>query len=226
MGEYGDRFAIVTSFQAEGMVLLDMAARANPGVRVLTLDTGRLPEETHELMDRVRERYRIGIEIFAPDHREVERMTSLHGTNLFRREPVFRKLCCQIRKVRPLDRGLQGVSAWATGLRREQSEERAGIAKVEQSSGRLKLSPLADWTAAQVEEYVAANDLPRHALAARGYRSIGCAPCTRAIQPGEPERAGRWWWEEGMSKECGLHAAPGGAMKRAVDALLGDILNG
>jgi phosphoadenylyl-sulfate reductase (thioredoxin) len=222
---YGDRFSVVTSFQAEGMILIDMAVRVDPKVRIQTIDTGRLPEETYQLMDAVRERYRVGIEIVYPDNRELERMTMLHGVNLFYREPLFRRLCCHVRKVRPLDRALRGIDAWATGLRTEQSEERASVAKVAQSAGRLKLSPLADWTLSEVEGYMSANGLLRHPLAAKGYRSIGCAPCTRAVQPGESDRAGRWWWEEGMSKECGLHAAPSGTLRRSLDVLLDDILS-
>lgn len=222
---YKDRFSIVTSFQAEGMILVDMAVRVNPNVRIQTIDTGRMPEETYQVMDAVRERYRVAIETIYPDHRELEKMTALHGINLFYREPVFRRLCCHIRKVRPLDRALGNVDAWATGLRAGQSEERAGVEKVAESAGRVKLAPLADWTAAQVEDYLTAHDIIRHPLAAKGFRSIGCAPCTRAIQPGEPERAGRWWWEEGMSKECGLHATPQGTVKRALDVLLDDIIS-
>lgn len=225
LDRYQDRFSIMTSFQAEGMILIDMAVRIRPNVRIQTIDTGRMPEETYQVMDAVRERYRVAIEILYPDHRELERMTVRHGINLFYREPVFRRLCCHVRKVRPLDRALQQLDAWATGLRAGQSEERAGVEKLDQSGGRVKLAPLADWTAAQVEEYFITHDLIRHPLAAKGYRSIGCAPCTRAIQPGEPERAGRWWWEEGMSKECGLHVTPEGTVKRALDVLLEDIIS-
>jgi phosphoadenylyl-sulfate reductase (thioredoxin) len=219
-----ERFAVVTSFQAEGMVIADMAVRIDPKVRVVTIDTGRLPEETHELIDAFRERYRVAVEVVVPDAGEVERMVALHGVNLFRREPVFRKLCCHVRKVRPLDRVLGELDAWATGLRRGQSEERQSVEKVQHTHGRLKLNPLADWSAEQVEDYVSRNGLLRHPLTARGYSSIGCGPCTRAVKPGEPERAGRWWWEEGMSKECGLHAAPDGTVRRAMDVLLSDIL--
>lgn len=221
---YGRQFAIATSFQAEGMVLVDMAARLDPSVRVFTLDTGRLPEETYQMIDTVRDRYGISVEVVCPDAGEVERMTTRHGVNLFFREPGLRKLCCQVRKVRPMERKLGELSAWAVGLRREQSAERADTAKAEMVGERLKLSPLADWTAAQVAEYLSEHDVPRHALYARGYTSIGCAPCTRAVQAGEPERAGRWWWEENMSKECGLHVSPDGRLRQALDVLLDDIL--
>jgi phosphoadenosine phosphosulfate reductase len=221
---FGPRFAISTSFQTDGLVLIDMAARIDPAVRVFTLDTGRLPQETYDAMEAVRERYGVQVEVVAPDAAEVERMTTLHGVNLFYRDPALRKLCCHIRKTRPLERKLAGLEAWAVGLRREQSAGRAHVPKVETADGRLKLSPLADWSAAQVEEYVERNAVPRHPLTARGYPSIGCAPCTRAITPGEPERAGRWWWEDDASKECGIHVTPTGQMRRDLDVLLEDIL--
>jgi thioredoxin-dependent adenylylsulfate APS reductase len=221
---YGSRFAISTSFQADGLVLVDMAARVDRSVRVFSLDTGRLPQETYDVMDAVREKYGIRVELVSPDAGEVERMTTLHGPNLFYRDTALRKLCCHIRKTRPLERKLAGFDAWAVGLRRDQSAERASIAKAEYTAGKLKLSPLADWTSAQVEEYVARHDVPRHPLSQRGYPSIGCAPCTRAVAPGEHERAGRWWWETDGSKECGIHVTPEGQMRRAVDVLLEDIL--
>lgn len=221
---YGRRFAIATSFQAEGMVLVDMAARIDASVRVFTLDTGRLPEETYQMIETVRDRYGIRVEVVYPDAGEVERMTTRHGVNLFYREPALRKLCCEVRKVRPMERKLAELGAWAVGLRRGQSAERADTAKAEMVGQRLKLSPLANWTAAQVEEYLRRQDVPRHALYGRGYTSIGCAPCTRAVRAGEPERAGRWWWEENMSKECGLHVSPDGRLRQALDVLLDDIL--
>jgi len=221
---YGSRFAIATSFQTDGLILIDMAARIDSSVRVFTLDTGRLPQETYEAMDAVRDKYGIRVETVFPDAGEVERMTALHGANLFYRDAAFRKLCCHVRKTRPLERKLAGFDAWAVGLRREQSEERASLARAEMVDGRLKLSPLADWTAAQVQEYLERNDVPQHPLTARGYASIGCAPCTRPISSGEHERAGRWWWESDGSKECGIHVTPEGQMRRTLDVLLEDIL--
>ncbi len=217
---YGSEFAIATSFQKEGMVIVDMAYRAtlSAGCRVFTLDTGRLPEETHQMMETVRERYGIAVEIVAPLPEELERMVSVHGANLFYRSAELRGLCCEIRKVRPLRRKLAGLKAWATGLRREQSETRADVRKVEEVDGRVRLSPLADWTSEQVDRYVRENGVPVHPLYERGYTSIGCAPCTRAVAPGEDERAGRWWWEQQDRKECGIHFAADGKVERKRDA--------
>ncbi len=212
---YGDSFAIATSFQKEGMVIVDLATRIAPDLRVFTLDTGCLPEETHRMMETVRERYGIGTEIVTPDAHEVQEMVSIGGQNLFYESVESRRLCCDIRKVRPLERKLSTLRAWATGIRRDQSETRAQTPKVELSATPVKINPLADWTAAQVEEYTRANRVPVHPLYARGYTSIGCAPCTRAVEPGEDQRAGRWWWERDASKECGIHFDPDGELRRA-----------
>ena len=208
------------------MVIVDMAARINPQVRVITLDTGRLPAETYEMMETMHERYGIRVEAIAPRKDEVEAMTRLHGPNLFYRDDALRKLCCEIRKVRPMDALLQGLKAWAVGLRRSQSESREAVEEKELIEGRYKLSPLALWTREMVEEYTRANGVPLHPLYARGYTSIGCAPCTRAIEAGEDERAGRWWWELDSDKECGLHVAPDGRIRRALDVMLEEVLTG
>jgi phosphoadenosine phosphosulfate reductase len=212
---YGSSFAISTSFQKEGMVILDLAARIDPGVRIFTLDTCRLPRETHSMIETVRERYGITTEIVLPDAHEVEEMVSIRGRNLFYESVESRHLCCEVRKVRPLERKLSTLRAWATGIRRGQSETRAKTPRVDLSATPVKLNPLADWTAAQVEEYTLANGVPVHPLYARGYTSIGCAPCTRPVEPGEDERAGRWWWEHDINKECGIHFAPDGRVRRA-----------
>jgi phosphoadenosine phosphosulfate reductase len=224
LDEFGNSLAIATAFQAEGMVIVDMAARITPHVRVFTLDTGRLPEETYRMIETVRERYSIAVESVAPDAAEIEAMVALHGPNLFYREVALRNLCCQIRKVRPLERKLGGLRAWVAGLRRDQNESRADVRKVEENQGKLKLNPLAEWTAAEVSEYILRHDVPMHPLYATGYRSIGCAPCTRAIQPGEDERAGRWWWELDAAKECGIHFSPEGKAERKLDVLVSEIL--
>ena len=214
---FGDSFAIATSFQKEGMVILDIASRISPAVRVFTLDTGRLPDETYLMMETVRQRYGIPVEIIFPERDDVEQLVALHGPNLFYSSVPARKRCCDVRKVRPLERKLETLKAWATGLRRDQAETRAAVPKVDQDlAGRMKICPLADWSAARVEEYIAKHDVPVHPLYARGYTSIGCAPCTRAVQPGESERAGRWWWEEDAKKECGIHFAPDGSVVRDI----------
>ena len=224
LAHFGGSLAIVTAFQAEGMVIVDLAARISPHVRVLTLDTGRLPEETYRMIETVRERYGVGVEMVAPDTAEVEAMVARHGPNLFYREVALRNLCCQIRKVRPLERSLRGLRAWVTGLRREQNESRADVRKVEDVDGKLKLNPLADLTAGQVSDYIRRHNVPMHPLYAAGYRSIGCAPCTRAVNPGDDARAGRWWWEQDAAKECGIHFAPDGKAERKLDVLLNEIL--
>ena len=205
---FGSRIALCTSFQAEGMVLLDMAWRIDPKVRVFTIDTGRLHQETYDLIDAVRKRYDMAIEVHAPDARELGVMTEKHGVNLFYNAVPLRLLCCQVRKVRPLQRVLDGLDAWITGLRRETWASRADIRKLEldhDHGGIAKLSPLADWTHEEVWEYLRGNDVPCHALYEQGYTSIGCAPCTRRTAAGEDPRAGRWWWETNAPKECGMH---------------------
>jgi phosphoadenosine phosphosulfate reductase len=230
LGEFGDRFAIVTSFQIEGMVVLDLVRRLDPAVRVLTLDTGRLPEETYELIETVRTRFGVRVELVAPDPAAVAAMTAEHGPNLFRRDQALRRLCCQVRKVDPLGRALAGLDAWSTGLRRDGGPARAGTAKVEPDlahGGIVKLNPLADWTREQVWAYAHANQVPVHPLHEQGYTSIGCTPCTRAVLPGEDERGGRWWWEAGPDKECGLHhASPSARFDQTLAQLRADVTAG
>ncbi len=205
----GDRVAVVTAMQAEGMVVLDMAARLRPDVRVLTVDTGRLPPATLAFIAQVQARYpEARFEVIHPDEREVEALVRRHGPDGFRKSVELRLLCCHIRKVRPLVRALAGLDGWFTGLRREQWASRAAIKKVEldhDHGGIVKLNPLADWTKEEVWEYLREHDVPTHPLYAQGYTSIGCDPCTRPIRPGEDDRAGRWWWETNAPKECGIH---------------------
>ncbi|MFP5224740.1 MAG: phosphoadenylyl-sulfate reductase [Actinomycetota bacterium] len=205
---YHPSLGIITAFQAEGMVLIDLAWRVHRDVRVFTVDTGRLPQETYDLMDEVRSRYGIVVEVIFPDPRDVETMVERHGLNLFRHDPALRQLCCQVRKVFPFQRAVDHVDAYFTGLRRSQGVTREDTPKVQedpQRPGKIKVSPLADWSVEQVWDYIRANRVPHHALYDQGYRSIGCAPCTRPVQPGQPERSGRWWWEPEEGKECGLH---------------------
>ncbi len=221
---YGSSLAISTSFQREGMVIVDMAVRIDPNIRVITLDTGRLPEETYRMIETVRERYGIAVETVAPEAGELDSMLAQHGPYLMRRDVASRMLCCQIRKVRPLERKLREFKAQIVGLRRAQNESRANIETIDTFGTVAKISPLAAWTAEQVAEYTRANGVPEHPLYARGYASIGCAPCTRAIEAGEDERAGRWWWEQGTGKECGIHFSPDGRAERKVDVLLREVL--
>lgn len=223
--EFGQRFAVVTSFQKEGMVLVDMAARLGAGVRVITLNTGRLPAETLRMMEMVEARYGIRVERIEPDAGEVGRMVGRFGADLFRDDVVLRKLCCQIRKVRPLDGALAGLDAYAVGLRRGQAESREGVEEKTLTGGKWKLAPLAAWTAAEVEGYTLRYDVPVHPLYAQNYTSIGCGPCTRAVDVTEGERAGRWWWESDGDKECGLHFTPEGKIVRELDVLVSEIVN-
>jgi len=212
-----ERVALVASLQAESIVLIHIASRLRPGVEVVTVDTGRLPEETHALIDAVRSRFPVRLRVITPEPAAVESMTAEHGVNLFRRSPVQRHLCCEVRKTRPLGAALQGYDAWVTGLRRDQASSRVAtpvVARDPAHGGIAKLAPLAAWSRDEVSDHVRAHDLPHHALYARGYTSIGCAPCTRATRPGEGERDGRWWWEDDPIKECGLHLAWAGPPRR------------
>ena len=208
--EYAPRIAISSAFLAEDVVVIDLARRVRPDVRVFTLDTGRLPQETYTLIDQVRSKYQIDVEVYFPDATRIERMTRTHGTNLFYNDQALRILCCHVRKVEPLERALTTVDAWITGLRRQQNVTRSDVARVEideAHGGIVKVNPIADWSKDRVWDYVRANNVPVSALYDQGYTSIGCAPCTRPVQPGEDDRAGRWWWESPESKECGLHHA-------------------
>jgi thioredoxin-dependent adenylylsulfate APS reductase len=177
---------------------------------VFTIDTGRLPAETYAMIEEVRARYGVAVEVYLPDHAEVAAMVSAEGPNLFHRSVPLRLRCCEVRKVHPTRRVLRGLDAWITGLRRDQYTTRAAVEVVERDAehdGIVKVNPLARWTEAQVWDYVRAHDVPVHPLYAQGYTSIGCAPCTRPVAPGESARAGRWWWETDAPKECGMHCA-------------------
>jgi len=204
---FGPKVALASSFGAEDMVLIDMLMRVDRKARIVTLDTGRLPQETYNVMDATRERYGATIDVFFPQAEAVQSMVAEHGVNLFYHSVDFRKLCCGVRKTEPLKRALAGLEAWITGLRREQSVTRTGVHEVEwdDTNKLIKINPLADWTLDEVWAYIRENNVPYNALHDRGYPSIGCAPCTRAVEPGEDQRAGRWWWEHPETKECGLH---------------------
>jgi len=194
------------SFGAEDMVLLDAIARHARKIEVLTLDTGRLPEETHALFETVRDKYPIAIRTYFPDASTVQAWIEQNGPNAFYKSVAQRQQCCHIRKVEPLQRALAGKKSWVTGLRREQSAARHTLEREawDHGNGLIKINPLLEWTNDDVWDYIKVNGVPYNALHDRGYPSIGCAPCTRAVQPGEDIRAGRWWWES-SAKECGLH---------------------
>lgn len=207
------RIALASSFAAEDQVLAQMLWELQSDARVFTLDTGRLPPETYGVMAATEKQYGGRIEYYYPDSVDVETMVGSKGINLFYESFENRKLCCQVRKVEPLRRALAGLDAWITGVRREQNVTRAAFPLVEldhahQPEGLLKLNPLVGWTEEAVWGYIRAHHIPYHPLYDRGYRSIGCAPCTRPVLPGENQRAGRWWWENPETKECGLHATP------------------
>ncbi len=206
-----DRLALAASFGPEDIVILDLLAGLEPRPRVFTLDTGRLPQETYDLMEAVRRRYRIDIEVFLPDAERVETMVRAKGVNLFYDSIENRHACCMVRKVEPLGRALATLDGWVTGVRRDQIATRADTRKLgpdPQHPELWKVAPLADWSGGDVWSYIREHDLPYNALHDRGYRSIGCAPCSRAVGPGEDERAGRWWWEQPDQRECGIHFDP------------------
>ncbi len=211
------RVAIVASLQAESIVLIDLAAQVVERPEVITIDTGRLHQETYDFMEQVRRRWPIRLNVVSPYHLTVQDMVNEHGPNLFRESVELRRLCCDVRKRQPLDSALHGYNAWITGLRREQSPSRQNLvisAPDPARPGLTKLSPLAGWTRDQVWRHIEQNHLPVHPLYAQGYTSIGCASCTRATEPGEDERAGRWWWEHEAVKECGLHWTAGVLQRR------------
>jgi phosphoadenosine phosphosulfate reductase len=199
-----------SSFGAEDMLVLDLIARASLPIRVFTLDTGRLPQETHDLLDRARSHYRIAIDVYAPQADRVQAFVREHGTNAFYASVELRQQCCSLRKSEPLRRALAGAGAWITGLRRAQAVTRqeVGVYEFDSVHGLPKINPLADWSQEDVWHYLRERRVPWNALHDRGYPSIGCAPCTRAVQPGDDIRAGRWWWERPDQKECGLHRRP------------------
>jgi phosphoadenosine phosphosulfate reductase len=200
--------AFSSSFGAEDMVVLDLIRRDGIAIDVFTLDTGRLPEETYALMQRVEQVYGRCFETLYPDTAAVQALVRERGINGFYESIDNRKACCAVRKVEPLKRALNGRRAWVTGLRAQQSASRADLTARarDEAFGIEKFNPLHDWTEQQVWEYIRSRDVPYNALHDRHYPSIGCAPCTRAIAVGEDIRAGRWWWESAESRECGLHA--------------------
>jgi phosphoadenosine phosphosulfate reductase len=224
LNEFKNKIALASSFSAEDVVLIDIIVKVfneqrttNNEQRIFTIDTGRLPQETYEVMERIREKYNVNIEIYFPDTNSVEEMVKKYGPNLFYKSVELRQLCCQIRKVEVLNRALNNLDAWITGLRREQAVTRIEIKKIETEQRTtnneqrtiVKINPLVDWTTQQVWEYIRKNNVPYNKLYDKNYTSIGCQPCTRAVKEGEDIRAGRWWWETPDKKECGLHCRTG-----------------
>jgi phosphoadenosine phosphosulfate reductase len=209
--------SLASSLQAEDMVITDAIARLKLPIGVFALDTGRLHEDTLSLIPAIRDRYGLEVEIYEPRAAAVVDYVYFYGRDAFYDSAELRHKCCEIRKVEPLARALAGKRAWITGQRREQAASRAQLAEQEFDAvhGIEKFNPLADWSEAAVWEYIRARQVPYNRLYDHGYRSIGCAPCTRPVLPGEPARAGRWWWEQSETKECGLHMTADGRLVRA-----------
>lgn len=205
------RRAVVTSLQAEGVVIADMAMELDPAIRVITIDTWRLPEETLTYLDTLRAHWGRPIEVVYPDPADLEPFVAANGVNAFYSSVDLRLQCCNLRKVLPLRRALTGIDCWLAGVRRTHSPLRADtppIALDGDNGGIVKLNPLVAWSVGDVRAYMEERGIPLHPLYAQRYTSIGCAPCTRAVEPGEDERAGRWWWENDSDKECGINGVP------------------
>ncbi len=209
VAEFGStgELTFANSFGAEDMVLTDLILSQALPIEIFSLDTGRLPAETYTLMGKVEQHYDTKLKVFFPDSAAVETLVRNHGINAFYDSVELRKACCAVRKMEPLRRALAGKKAWITGLRAAQSVTRSGLPlrEVDTANGLAKLNPLSDWSEAEVWAYIRINEVPYNALHDQFYPSIGCAPCTRAVALGEDVRAGRWWWEDPASKECGLH---------------------
>jgi phosphoadenosine phosphosulfate reductase len=206
--EFGDKLAFASSLSEEDQVLTDLIFKTALVIETFTLDTGRLFQETYDLLDKTQKKYQMSFKVYYPDNEAVEDMVRNHGINLFYESIANRKLCCGIRKVQPLKRALRDVDAWICGLRRSQSVARSnlGVFSWDEVNEKIKVSPLADWSLKKVHGYIKENKIDVNPLHKKGFKSIGCAPCTRAIKKGEDIRAGRWWWEAAdEKKECGLH---------------------
>jgi phosphoadenosine phosphosulfate reductase len=208
--------ALASSLSAEDMVITDAILRRKLDVGIFTLDTGRLHSDTLNVLSAIRERYGYEVQVYRPDPAAVAEYVEAFGRDAFYESVELRKRCCHIRKVEPLVRALAGKEAWITGQRREQAATRTGLSIEEYDAARgiVKLNPLADWTESEVWETIRDRDIPYNALHDQGYRSIGCAPCTRPTVAGEDVRAGRWWWELREARECGLHVGPDGRLER------------
>ena len=206
-GQYGNELAFATSLGAEDQVLTYLLSQINKDVRIFTLDTGRLFPETIDLIDKTNKLYDINISVYFPEFSLVEKMVNSKGINLFYESIENREECCHIRKIIPMKRALKGVKAWVSGLRSEQSVTRQDLSVVswDEKFGLVKINPLLNWTETQLWDFIKIHDIPYNELHDKGYPSIGCQPCTRAVEPGEDVRGGRWWWEMPENKECGLH---------------------
>lgn len=204
---FGSKAALSSSLSWEDQLISHAIFSQKTSIRVFTLDTGRIFPETYSVLNSTRERYHREIEVYFPATEKVQELVTKKGASSFYESLENRKECCFIRKVEPLNRALEGVQVWITGLRAEHSESREGLEIVEwdESRGLIKLNPLIYWTLDEVKEEIKKHNIPYNVLHDRGFVSIGCQPCTRAIQPGDAFRAGRWWWEDKSGKECGLH---------------------
>lgn len=207
LAEYKGKIALSSSLSIEDQVLTDLIVKIDKEARIFTLDTGRLFPETYSLIERTNTKYDIKLEVFFPDYKEVEKLVKTEGINLFYNGIDQRKACCRVRKLEPLKRAFEGLDIWICGLRNEQSITRQGVQLVEWDEGNhlIKLNPLIHFTEEEVWNYIKTHKVPYNKLHDQGFPSIGCQPCTRAIEPGEDIRAGRWWWENPEHKECGLH---------------------
>ena len=204
---YKGQIALASSFGVEDQILTDMIVKLDPTVKIFTLDTGRLHEETYTVIDETNKKYGIKVQVYFPERASVEALYQTQGINGFRESIENRKMCCQVRKIEPLQRALEGLDVWITGLRRSQSltREMMQLTEWDEANHLIKLNPLIEWDEERVWDYIKTHKVPYNILHAQGYPSIGCAPCTRAIHEGEDLRAGRWWWENSEHKECGLH---------------------
>ena len=204
---YGDGLCLASSLGAEDQVLTDMLCAISNPVHIVVLDTGRLHQETYDVMANSAQKYGIQYDVYTPDTEALEAMLRQHGPNHFYQQVAHRKQCCRIRKVDPLNRALSNYQAWITGVRRAQSMNRALMNHFEwdESHGMLKINPLAMWSQSDVWDYIKRYDVPYNVLHDRGFPSIGCEPCTRSVNEGDDPRSGRWWWEDAEKKECGLH---------------------
>jgi phosphoadenosine phosphosulfate reductase len=209
--EFGRKLVFATSLGEEDQVITDLISQVTSDIDIFTLDTGRLFQETYDLLDKTQKRYpKLKFKIYYPNTQHVETMVQEKGINLFYESIENRKLCCNVRKVEPLRRALLNADAWMVGLRRQQAVTRATLEIFEwdDANSKIKVNPLADWSLEDVHKYIKEHNLDVNPLHSKGFLSIGCACCTRAIKPGEDIRAGRWWWEQPEQKECGLHNNP------------------